>query len=98
MGEFSGANDSADRLQGRPDQAIAGGVDGQFGEAASHPATVEELMPLRVQQVDAPPDSAKDSLPGPVPIAQIAPDAPLHLVGEDACDQVRNVFGILLDG
>ena len=55
-------------------------------------------MPLRVQQVDAPPDSAKDSLPGPVPIAQIAPDAPLHLVGEDACDQVRNVFGILLDG
>ena len=98
MGEISRANDSADRLQSCPDQAIAGGVDGQLGETASHLATVEESIPLRAQQVDTPPDPAKDSLPGPVPIAQIAPDAPLHLVGKDACDQVRNVFGILLDG
>ena len=96
MGHVLPPHDSGDGFQCRTDKTIAWRVDGQLIKSTCHQATIEQLMPFSVQDIDPPPHAIEDGIPRAVAETETAALPDFNCVDQDLGDQIGQIVWVVL--
>ena len=89
-------HNSGDGLQCRTHKAIAWRVDGQLIKSTGHQATIQQSMPLRIQDINPPAHAIEDRIPRTVAQIEAAALPDFHRVGQDLGDQIGEIVRVVL--